>query len=98
MELIGMPRGELGHDPVLRLRTPETLRERGREELTGMKGSASTFVNGSEETWELTDVVADISDDEGAAGGIKIWDCEVCDVPDVSTSALIKDDEDDGGP
>lgn len=46
MELTGA-RGEFGQDPEFRLRTPEALNDRGREELTGMKGNELEPENGS---------------------------------------------------
>ena len=40
-------RGEFGQDPELRLRTPDTLNERGRVELTGTKGKEPELEKGS---------------------------------------------------
>ena len=63
-------RGEFGQDPLLRLRTPDTLSERGREELTGTNDKALVFRKGSDvEETEFRELVEDISTDEGAGGG-----------------------------
>ena len=62
--LIGA-RGEFGgHALEGRPRTPDTLKERGRAELTGTKDKEVASWKGSEAEMELKDDVADISVDE----------------------------------
>jgi hypothetical protein len=47
IEFGGGARGEADQDTELRLRTPDALRERGRDELTGMKDRELVRANGS---------------------------------------------------
>ena len=60
---LGIPtRGELDQDGIFRLRTPDALRDRGLEELTGTKGIGVAFVNGSKlEVCDETEFDSDIS-------------------------------------
>lgn len=75
MDVVGIPRGELVHDIELRLRTPEALNERGRDELTGTKDSEPVRVNGSGVVVRLKDEVAAIS--AAVGGGTKTCDCDI---------------------
>jgi hypothetical protein len=75
IEVGGGPRGEFNQDIELRLRTPEALSERGRDELTGTKDSELVRVNGSGVVVRLNDDVAAVS--AGAVGAIRTWDCDI---------------------
>lgn len=72
MDVVGAPRGEFNQDSELRLRTPEALSERGRDELTGTKDNVLVKVNGSGVVVRLTDDAMAMS--AGAAGGIRTCD------------------------
>lgn len=60
-----------------RPRTPDTLKDRGRPELTGTKGIEDANANGSFVVVELKDVDAVISIEEGAMDATRIWDCDM---------------------
>ena len=66
-------RGELCDQALVgRPLTPETLRDRVRAELTGMKDNEVASGNGSGFDMELNDVVVDMSMDECCGGAAKI--------------------------
>lgn len=65
-------RGEFDQDTELRLRTPETLSERGRDELTGTKDSELVRVNGSGCVVRLNE--DDAANSTGAAGATRTCD------------------------
>ena len=89
-----MLRGEGDHVPVSRLRMPETLSERGREELTGTNGNELPDENGSNcEACEFVDVEADMFVAEGVAGGIRTCDCDIGVSSPNSMSAFATDDD-----
>ena len=67
-------RGETGQDPEWRPRTPDTLKERGRDELIGTYDSEAAKEKGSEVGMELKELVADMSADVGAT---RICDCDM---------------------
>jgi len=57
-----------------RPRTPDTLKERGRPELTGTKGRDEVRANGSFVEIELKDVDVDKSIEDGMADATRICD------------------------
>lgn len=71
----GKPRGVLDHETELRLRTPEALSERGRDELTGTKDSELVSMNGSGVVLWLKAAAAAIS--AGPGGGIRTCDWDI---------------------
>ena len=76
MDVIGTPpRGEFIQEMEVRLRTPEALRERGREELTGTKDSELVRVNGSGVV--VVRLKDDVAISAGFAGGMKTWDWDI---------------------
>lgn len=90
MEVGGGARGEFDHDTELRLRTPEALKERGRDELTGTKDSELVSVKGSGVAARLIDDDAAIS--MGAAGATSTCDCDMG-VPSEDSDSLSAVDE-----
>ena len=71
------PRGGFDQDTELRLRTPDALRDRGREELTGTKDSELVMVNGSGVVVRLKDDVVPISAAPTGAMRTCDWDMGV---------------------
>lgn len=88
MEMDVGARGEFGQEPPLRLRTPETLRERGREELTGTKGRELVFQRASGAgDWVSSEVDVVMSTADGVVGGTRICDDDIGVTSGVSISA-----------
>jgi hypothetical protein len=64
-------------DSARRPRTPDTLKDRGRAELTGTNGRDAVRAKGSLVEVELKEVVADISIEEGVEEATRICDCDM---------------------
>lgn len=60
-----------------RPRTPDTLKDRGRAELTGTKGRDDAWANGSTVAVELKEVVTVISTEPGIEEATSICDCDI---------------------
>jgi hypothetical protein len=60
-----------------RPRTPDTLADRGRPELTGMNGRAGANANGSFVVVELKEAAMDISTEFGVEAATSICDCDM---------------------
>lgn len=82
------PRGGFDQDTELRLRTPEALKDRGREELTGTNDSELVMVNGSGVVVRLKDDVVPISVDAMGAMRTCDWDMGVPSEDSDSLSAV----------
>ena len=65
------------HDSARRPRTPDTLNDRGRAELTGTKGRDEVIAKGSLVSVELKDDVVDISIELGILDATSICDCDM---------------------
>lgn len=74
----GRGRGEFGHEPELRLRTPDALKERGRDEETGTKEREVANEKGSADVEAEFDEDVDVMSTEDKAEGVtRICDCDM---------------------
>lgn len=67
----------VAQDSDRRPRTPDTLKDRGRAELTGMKGSDEWRLKGSLVEKEFEEDNVDVSVEGGIAEATRICDCDI---------------------
>jgi hypothetical protein len=91
IELGGGARGEADQDTELRLRTPDALSERGRDELTGTKDSELVSANGSGGGTSVKAEDEAMSPVEGP-GATRVCDCDMG-VPSASDSLSADEDK-----